>query len=299
MGLAAQEGDPLGPPRITARTNVEAIRVKAAYFSELGLWPENIVDPLGWLSNFETDEDVVFAAHLLNALLLYNDELLVHVLSDAVGSVAANVSGHVTWPDVQEAWSDALTRLQVLVLPSSNGVQHRHTHLERIAARIFEPFGTTAQRLDALPAFDPAAVVVLDDFMGHFSPDDTRTGLLRDLSARSGYPVALCIAFADADALTQLSSHLPGVRVSCAHVLPAKYSVSSPDSVVWPDALRSGAMAFLHRASARAGVDGTWIDGGDAIALSFSYRPTASTVPLFLEAPAPSWKPLLTWSPYV
>ena len=88
------------------------------------------------------------------------------------------------------------------------------------------------------------------------------------------------------------------LEIRAAHEIDERYSLASPDSILWPDSLKPDAMEFMCKASERAGPSFRsckfgWKGFHDlALAIAFGHGVPDATLPLFYWE-SPDWHPLI------
>lgn len=295
----------------------ENLLSKHAFFVDAHLWPlETELNVHGWLGNFQADERE-HAVHLLNAFVYMSQLMMNRVFESAVGNLSRTVvASKKNLVRARTEWGRFLnSALFVRVTgerPHDADSGFIFSRMARDVLAIDESRILSPAEALARLATDPSIpAVFMDDFVGTGQQFDT---LWHRVSARSnGQPLSFASLSAIAPDLrayytplvaTQtgvfhLSKHCPGVALLPAHVLDDRYSAVSPNSVVWPEQLRSTAYDFLLRASQRAGIPDNGGSVGDwrgfnklALALSFEHGPPDATMPIFYWSQN-SWTPLV------
>ena len=87
------------------------------------------------------------------------------------------------------------------------------------------------------------------------------------------------------------------LRFARPHEIDERYSLVSPDSILWPDSLKADAMEFMRKASERAAIIPDckfgWKGFHDlALAIAFGHGVPDATLPLFYWD-RPDWHPLI------
>ena len=163
---------------------------------------------------------------------------------------------------------------------------------------------------EALKALDQgldAPLVFVDDFVGsgdQFSDTWTRRWEINNHSvsfemfaSRMQNPNIYCPVLSTEIGAAAIRAAHPEVTLQPGHELPASYSVFHPESLIWPDELRSTATDFIKEASIRAGIPDT--DGGTedwrgyhklGLTVAFAHGVPDATIPLF-------WWESETWNP--
>lgn len=286
-------------PRVTARTNREAVRLKSDYFSEIGLWPRSRLDPMGWLDNFKTEPDVVMAAHLLNALLFLSNKLLTELIRASIQEAGTILGAEDGWRELQSSWGRIVDEsLFTVIAPGTRDPHERRSVLGGILSGLLSDSATDPLSLDdaifALRDRRPRAIFLVDDYFGGYSTEDPRARALEGLRNSTDAPIFYCAAVALHRAKDQLYANANFITLASPHILPSRYSATAPDSIVWPEPLLPHVRDFLRGAYAAAGIEAsTEVESGTALCLAFEYRTTRDTLPLFLPTTNRRWTPLL------
>ena len=152
------------------------------------------------------------------------------------------------------------------------------------------------------------SVMLLDDFVGSgnqmidtwhrpYGTTPGHTATFADI-ARSGPNLCFVPIIATQYGLTRIQSQCPGLTVCPAHVLDDRYSLTASDSILWPDALKSGALSFIFETSKRAGIVDDYKYGWEgfhnlALGLALSGSVPDATLPLFFWDKN-GWAPLIS-----
>ncbi len=135
-------------------------------------------------------------------------------------------------------------------------------------------------------------MVFVDDFVG--SGDQFRKTWQREYETPAGRASFATLAGAGAGPFyycplvcaeagrKEIADHCTGVRLWPTHLLPPQYCANHPASLIWPDALRPRAQAFVEASSRRAGIPQhkAWGYGDLGLALAFSHGVPDSTLPI-------------------
>ena len=86
--------------------------------------------------------------------------------------------------------------------------------------------------------------------------------------------------------LRAIRESCPGLNVHPAHVVDDRYSLTHPNSILWPESLKSGAIEFMRTASERAKIVTEYEFGwtgfhGFALPLAFCHSVPDATLPLY------------------
>ena len=286
---------------------------KTDYFAEVNLWPEfQRLDPRGWLNNFHSDERF-FANHLLNVFLYFNETMEDALLRAAVQSLSAGISrGRTSLTDAKSQWQ---AFLEGLVVTYVEGETPRATDSGYLFARkarqvlgiqdsqIVRP----AEAVDRFIDKSDGALLLVDDFVGSgrqmaatwhrsYTAPSGRRGTLREIET-NGNRVIYTPLVATSYGKRRLAEACPSLEVRAAHEIDERYSLVSPDSILWPDSLKADAMEFMRSTSERATITSTcefgWKGFHDlALAIAFGHGVPDATLPLFYWESA-DWHPLI------
>jgi len=286
---------------------------KCEYFTAVQLWPVRIeINPRLWLDNFEEHERM-HARYLLNSFLYLSSSITQHMVIDNFEALSRLVAlpydgtskGKLRWEHFASTLRVVIVRGEE-VRPTDSG--YLFSRIARDALDIQEDRIMDAP--EAVKALDEgldAPIIFVDDFVGsgdQFLDTWTRrwdvnnhSVSFAELSARKSGHYIYCPVLATESGVKAISDLHPEVNVQPAHELPASYSVFHPQSLVWPDELRSTATEFIRAASARAGIPDT--DGGTddwrgynklGLTIAFAHGVPDATIPLF-------WWESETWNP--
>lgn len=295
------------------QVSTDFIESKVQYLQDVHLWPERqALDPQEWLRNFR-DVEQPYALNLLNVFLYFNEPLIDALFRAAVQGLSAELTAAATsLADAKARWRTFLARVRVTYV---EGEQPRPTDSGIVFARkarqvlhidedqIVDP----ARALRALLDNPQCPVLFVDDFVGGGSqmsatwlrPYPIGTGQSSTFAAAAQYGsyIVYTPLVATTHGLDVLALNCPGLKVRPAHSLDARYSLTAPDSVLWPDALRPSATAVLFEASKRAGIVEECKYGWKgfqelALALAFWHSVPDATLPL-LFWDRRGWAPLI------
>ncbi|WP_454173123.1 phosphoribosyltransferase-like protein [Microbacterium maritypicum] len=287
------------------------------FFSNAAIWPQQPreIDHQGWLENFSDSHDRSIAANLLDSYLLISSAQTEKMLISAFHSLAP-LQGDMFCSDpstYQQDW-DAFRSSIAVTFPSRRndpaGSGHMFVRTARTfvldrATQLFAPEDLVASLASSAV---PRPVVFVDDFSGsgdqfvatwrrnYTLPDDSTHTFASLAAAGLISQVFFIPSIATASAKTTLRTMAPEVCLLPAHLLPTRYSATSPvTSLVSPE-LRDDLHDFLVRHADRAGYSASHVygykDGG--LALSFEHGTPDNTLPIFnggTNRPS-SWRPL-------
>jgi hypothetical protein len=286
---------------------------KVEFFIDLHLWPERqILNPYGWLGNF-TSAERPLAVHILNIFLFFNEILSDALLRSVVQSISVDLAARATsLAEAKAMWRSFLSTLIVSYVHGERPQATDSGHLfARKARQILDiPDAQILEPADAIAALlekSEGTLLLLDDFVGSgrqmeaswtrvYAAADGKRGSMRMLN-ENGIRVIYTPLVSTAYGLGELRRSCPGLEVRPAHELDARYSLTHPDSILWPEALKTEGRDFLHTASARAGIVANAKYGWEgfhnlALALGFWHSVPDATLPLFYWEEQ-SWVPLI------
>ena len=277
------------------------------------LWPDREhLDHSAWLKNF-TDEERPYAINILNVHIHYNEKLTNALFQAAVHALSAEWTADCKSPsEASRQWASFLSSVVVTYIqdetPSAVGSGRLFANKARNVLGIDE-----AQILDPTDALiklkgDKRTVgLLVDDFVGSgrqaidhwhrfhsiYEGSSARTSfgkVVREQESRVYYTPLIATKYG----IGQIRERCPHLKLRPAHVLDERYSLTSKDSKLWPEQLKSTAFEVLQAASKRAGIDeDTWRGHHDlSLALSFHHCVPDATMPLIYWEQG-GWKPLL------
>jgi hypothetical protein len=279
-------------------------------------WDHTKLDPRGWLSNFD-QSDMQLAMVLLGRFTFYSDQLVDQLFRAAFQSLS-NVPNNPWKPfDVARAnWVDFCSRAIVTIVqgeqpnPSDSG-----WFFARKARQILGfdegQLLTPADALNAVLSGHKGAVIFVDDFVGsgeqfvrtwrrqfttlHHGQATFASAALANPAARFFY----CNAMTTMLGRQRISGEAPLVEVSTGNIIPFDYSLTSPNSALWPTSIRADGIAMVERISKSLG----YLDsGGDeydwqgfhqlGLGLAFEHSVPDASLPIFYSE-RNGWKPLV------
>lgn len=280
---------------------------------EIGVWPSSErMNFRAWLANFKKEERP-FAFNLLNVFIYYNENLVDALFRAAVQRLSVPmVHSATSVQDARNRWRRFLASVQITYV---QGEDPNPTDSGQLFARkARQVLGIDQKQITDPKQVPPAllqkpgsSVIIVDDFVGsgnqmietwHRSygstagQPDTFAG-----AVQNGASVYFIPVVATRYGLDKIESECSGLMISPAHVLDDRYSLTAPDSILWPDALKPDALSFLRNASRRAGIvdecEFGWRGFHDlALALAFHHSVPDATLPLFFWN-RNGWKPLI------
>jgi hypothetical protein len=300
--------------RLSAQGVSEAfVESKLQFMTDVHIWPERqILDPHAWLRNFRQVERP-YALNLLNVFLYYNELFVDALFRSAVQSLSAAITASATsLAEAKGRWRDFLATVRVTYVegerprPTDSGLlfaRKARQVLEIDESQIVEPATALAELL-VKPTYP---VLLVDDFVGggnqmtatwfrQYQLGSGRTGTFASAS-QNGATIIYAPLMAASYGLRTLAAKCPGLTVKPAHTLDSGYSLTDPDSILWPDALKSSSGDFLYEASRRAGIVAGYEYGWKgfhelSLAIAFWHSVPDATLPLFFWD-QDGWAPLI------
>lgn len=287
------------------------------FFSNAAIWPEQPreIDHQGWLENFTGSHDRSIAANLLDSYLLISSKQAEKMVTSAFHSLAP-LQGDMFSSDTskyQRDWDDFRAKIAVTFParrndPAGSGhmfVRTARTFVQDRTTQLFTPDNLI---ISLASNMTPRPVVFVDDFSGsgdqfvatwhrpHTLSDNT-THSFASLAAEGAISQVYFIpAIATVSAKTTLRQMAPEVCLRPAHLLPTRYTATSPTTSLVAANLRNDLHSFLVRHAEKAGYPEDHVygynDGG--LALSFEHATPDNTLPIFnggTNRPT-SWRPL-------
>jgi hypothetical protein len=286
------------------------------YFVDVHLWPlRDRLNPQLWLSNFPPDEQKL-AHRLLEGFVYYSRPLVAQMFRGAFANISQfivkNKSNHLA---ASTEWARFLKSVKIVRV---TGEEPNDTDSGYIFARLARDFLgidqtqilSPAEVVESMIRNPRQGVVFVDDFVGSGNqflstwtreyPVGAHQYSFKAISDASPTPNSIFYApiICTEKGKAAIASAAPTVRVVAAHVIGTRYSVLSPDSIIWGDMSNEGP-SFVREASARAGIPhkngglGCWTGFHSlGLALAFEHGWPDSTIPL-LYFDENGWKPLL------
>ena len=286
---------------------------KLQLFADFHLWPDReTLNPDAWLENFKTNE-LPYALNILHVYLHFNDRLTNALFHAAFHSLSAAVTKDANSPgEAVRLWNHFLSSLTVTYVQGESPGPTDSGYLFARKAR--QITGMTAANVVHPPVAlrslleDPASpLVFVDDFIGsgqqmivqwHRTQHVDRTRVTSFSKATQTYSEVIYIPIvATSQGLQNVAKHCPALKVRPVHILDAAYSLTSPDSLLWPTHLKSSASDVMFTASKRAGIldaqNGEWQGFANlALPLSFDHSVPDATLPLIYWEKG-DWQPLI------
>lgn len=291
-------------PRVTE----EFVIQKCDYFASVQLWPlKEVLDPERWLKNF-TGEEVEYAVHLLNQFLYFAEPLVDSIFAAAFQGLSRELvkPGDPLKASRQEwrSFVDSVIIVHVtgeIPSPADSGYSFARKS-RRILGIRQDQIMDSRKAIETLRSNSLRPVVFVDDFVGtgnQFRATWERENF-RTVASDSRSSFYYCPAFCTERGARELERHCPEVKIRPGHFIPARYSAVARDSILWRPDQVEGAIEFLRRASARAGIPdtgGTQVNdwqGFWRLGLAFAFHNSVpdATLPIFYWSEN-GWQPLI------
>ena len=281
---------------------------------DFGAWEQTKIDPEGWLANFSASERP-FALVLLTRFTFLAD----HLVDQLFRSAFQNLSNMLLedWPafsDACDRWRDFCNQALITIVqgedpnPSDSGWLFARKARQAIGIdqrQLFEPREVIAKLVGGFAG----PVVFVDDFVGsgeqflstwkrpyvHARGSASFETLVTTSSATFYY----CNAMTTEYGRKRVNRHVPQVKISAGNVIPERYSLADPNSLLWPKSIRSEGIALVEAVGRRLGYDAD--DGGEddwrgfhklGLALAFQHSVPDANLPLFFTEKN-GWTPLV------
>lgn len=281
---------------------------------DFGAWEQTKIDPEGWLTNFSASERP-FALVLLSRFTFLADHLVDQLFRSAFQNLSNMLlENWLAFSDACDRWRDFCNQALITIVqgedpnPSDSGWLFARKARQAIGIdqrQLFEPREVIAK----LAGGFSGPVVFVDDFVGsgeQFLSTWKRRYLhaggsasFETLSTTSSATFYYCNAMTTEYGLKRISRHVPKIRISAGNVIPERYSLADPDSLLWPKSIRKEGIALVEAVGRRLGYDAN--DGGEGdwrgfhklgLALAFQHSVPDANLPLFFTEKN-GWKPLV------
>src|ERR1043165_5167341 len=271
--MTNKAAEPISPVRITK----DFALAKCSYFVDVQLWPRrSIIDPEGWLSNFKKSE-MDHAVHLLYSFLFYSEDLVNQLFVTAFQALSREMSAKGTPPlNLKATWRAFVDGAIITYVTGEipNVTDSGFTFARKARQLLGIPEDRIMSPDEALRQIynkGPRDIVFVDDFVGSgdqftatwqrlwdVSPS-LRTSFGRVAASTRGTRFFYCPLLCTQQGYERLRQAYPEITLAPAHIVSDRYSVFSPESIVWPPDLKNTAAKFVRNASMRAGVrDISW-----------------------------------------
>jgi hypothetical protein len=259
----------------------DALLDRCRFLSTVGFWAGSVaVQPEAWLSNFRDEESRRHALYLLSALQYYNADLCEALTFAGLRMVAKRWSAMTpeNLTHYLDRWRYVTGSMRIYVPASAApaflaAVQNAVTR---------SGLSLALTPVDRPPANQGEYSVLIVDCVGPMPSDEILAfSLHRD-------PATTCLL-----ALLQPAwSNAPHrVSVVAVHEVPPLYSITRPDSVVWPAELQESGPQFVLRTRLALGLSPPSEDLAQT-AITFGHRVPEIVDPILTHASA-DYEPLL------
>ena len=281
---------------------------------DFGAWDQTKIDLHGWLTNFSASERG-FALVLLSRFTFVADALVDQLFRSAFQNLSILLDD--VWQDfnpARERWRRFCDNAMITLVqgerpnPSDSGWLFARKARQAIGVRqnqLHEP----QKVVEELVRGFSGPVVFVDDFVGSGEqflktwarayPVEGRSVSFESLSEASPASFYYVNAMTTEYGRCRIKKRAPRVRLSAGNVIPKRYSLAHPDSLLWPDAIRPQGIQFIESIGRRLGFDAD--DGGESdwrgfhqlgLALAFAHCVPDASLPLFYTQNR-GWTPLV------
>lgn len=292
-------------------TEKEIIRDRS-FLSSINFWPNSLlVDPAGWLTNFD-DSDRSIARELLDSFTYFNSLQVQKLISTGFMRLSSRGLDESNVSTLEERWAKFLDTVVIsypVSMPVANPSDSGHMFVRVLRdqfhipdTRILEPKRLHAILVDAK---QPFPIVFVDDFSGtgnqfirtiqaDFSSASGRTSTIDDEVGRLGSEQAFCVsAVITASGHSKINTSTNFI-VSGGNVLPPSASILDAETHLVSKANRPHVQGFVKRYSRVAGIPRAQAFGyrRSGLAIAFEHGTPNNSVPLFYWKEN-GWKPLI------
>lgn len=281
---------------------------------DFGAWDQTKIDPEGWLGNFSAAERP-FALVLLSRFTFLADHLVDQLFRSAFQNMSTMLfEGWVPSSDVFCRWRAFCREALITVVqgedpnPSDSGWLFARKARQAIGidqTQLFEPCDAIAKLAEGFSG----PVIFVDDFVGSgeqflatwhrlYEHGSGKTSF-KKLAASSSASFFYCNAMATEYGRKRIHRHVPIVQISAGNVIPERYSLADPASLLWPKTIRDDGIALVESVGRRLGYNAD--DGGEddwrgfhklGLGLAFQHSVPDANLPIFFTE-RNGWKPLV------
>lgn len=296
------------PMHELAQQALDRVRVKEEYFVDVRVWPVQAeFDPNGWLRNF-CDEDVPYAALLLDSFVYFSSQMADAMFASAVQAISTqfNSSNHA---NSANSWRIFLESALFCVVTGENPNPSDSGYLFARKAR--QVLGITEERLvepdvclGALIRNGNRPVIFIDDFVGsgnqfaemwerQYEVGSEILSFFIISKNNPSTPFYYCPVLSTKYGLDTLNRRCPSVKLFPAHILDPLSSPLHPATTVFPPELRAQGQEMIERVSKDIGIPAdAWRGFHDlGCAVAFEHCIPDATLPLFYWSQ--NWRPLM------
>ena len=305
----AKEEDRRLPVDLTREFIIE----KCEYFASTGVWPhKTVIDPESWLDNFTAGEQN-HAIYLLNFFMYFPDIFVDEIFLSAIRALSRTMMTDVDSREtLKQKWqffiNSAVFTFITGEIPNPTDSGHLFARKARMLGIDESMIKTPEQVCELLRHGSSPPIIIVDDFVGSGNqflttwnrPYGIPGRSLCELSPISKEHFFLCPAFCTEKAISDISEQCVKLTINPGHIIPNEYSVFAPDSIVWPNQLKTTATDFLESTSKRAGIpDTNGVSPNDwrgfnklGLTIALSNSIPDATLPLFYWEEN-GWRPLM------
>jgi hypothetical protein len=288
--------------------NADEVLDTKMYLRRIREWPDaEKVNPKKWLDEF-APEHLRHAVALLDAFVFISDKQVKKLFISTVHALSSEVAlGVNTYSEKRALWQKFLNSVIVTAptgeTPSPTDSGHIFQRLARTDLGINESRIVLASDLrKVIKTSSSAPIILVDDFAGsgdQFLATWRRESWndhpksLEKLTAAYSLDVYYLPLIATEYAVGRIAAEAPNVSIRPGHILTDVYNAADPNTIVFPDDLRSGVEAFIRDASSNAGIT-NWVNGFYELGLDLAFGhsiPDACLALLWSEEGG--WKPLM------
>lgn len=283
---------------------------------DFNAWEQTKIDPEGWLSNFSIAERP-FALVLLSRFTFLADHIVDQLFRSAFQNLS-NVLFGEDWPEVSvvcDGWRKFCSRALVTIVqgenpnPSDSGWLFARKARQAVGIgedQLKEPREVVAMLSDGFTG----PVVFVDDFVGsgeqfvktwqrRYDLPGGGTASFKALAKQSPASFFYCNAMTTEYGLKRINRLVPAVTVSAGNVIPSRYSLADPASLLWPKTIRDEGIALVEAIGRRLGYEAD--DGSEedwrgfhklGLGLAFQHSVPDANLPIFFTD-RNGWRPLV------
>lgn len=289
--------------------NADEVLQTKMYLRRIREWPDaDRINPARWLEAF-APEHSKHAAALLDSFVFVSDKQVRKLFVSTVHSLSSEISlSGSSYAEKQSLWNDFLKSVVVSAptgeVPNPTDSGFIFQRLARTELGIDETRIVLASDIrQAVEAGGGPPLILVDDFAGSgeqflatWRRDTWPTSphSLEELSAVHSSDVYYLPLVATGYAVERIAREAPSVMTRPSHLLTSAYNALDPNTIVFPDDLKSGAATFIQDASSTAGIT-KWINGFCDLGLNIAFGhsiPDACLALLWSEEGG--WQPLMS-----
>ncbi|MDR6830837.1 hypothetical protein J2X48_004619 [Bosea sp. BE271] len=277
-------------------------------------WDPMKIDPRGWLNNFSESERG-FALILLSRFTFLSEHLVDQLFRSAFHCLSnMTTDTWETFDTAQAGWRRFCNEAIVTIVqgerpnPSDSGWLFARKARQTIGLSEEQLFEPAEVALKLSQGFS-GPVVFVDDFVGSGEqflktwerqyPISGTTTSFENESMSSSSQFYYCNAMTTEYGQNRIRDRVPKLKISAGNIIPARYSLVHPNSLLWPEAIRPEGIRFVEEVGRRLGFNAD--DGGEndwrgfhklGLALAFQHSVPDANLPLFFTNNG-GWTPLV------